>query len=653
MAMKILLTTVPLEPVPQGDQDTYIMNVQGERGMGDLPVLPKIAINSLVNWMEKHGYSSDMYDYYDIDMMLPSDEEFIEYLKEYQPTIVGLSAVVSTSYSQVKRLSKIIRDTCPDTWIVCGGAITAIANVLLRKTNVDICVIGDGEIPWVEFLDYVKENDTKFDIEKINAIKGLSFLYNDELLFTGYGKKVPAIYFQYPDYDLLKSGMKLDPNGFNNYFRKGIETDWFKTDERAYESHRRPMLACLWSTKGCTAKCTFCQRTIKGYRVGSVAGLDEHLTELKEKYNVGFIFIVDESFGSNKKHAYSVAETMKKHDMLWFAGGVRVSSVKREDVEFFKKNNCSALKFGIESGSQKILDIMEKKFTVEDIYKATSATSDFELYSPLAVMAGMPGETIETCLETGKFLGTLSHMQGIYPKYNSIEIFYALPLPGTPLYEYGQQIGVIGTSPEKEEEYLNNVSGRGTGKLTYVNLNGTPMKDVLFWDHLMRLEASRTFHEILKTKPMKETFMSMTFSDIRKKQLENETLTSKMLKALEVGNFNYALGGVGGRTFRFFSAFLEDHLINNKYVDALPRWFIYPIIQNLLYFEFKVQGLALKIFGRRFNLYENQRPENYLPEDFLNADRPKERSLRSLVAAQRPDPDNETEKNRQILVRGL
>ena len=56
--------------------------------------------------MEKHGYSSDMYDYYDIDMMLPSDEDFIEYLKGYQPTIVGLSAVVSTSYSQVKRTIK-------------------------------------------------------------------------------------------------------------------------------------------------------------------------------------------------------------------------------------------------------------------------------------------------------------------------------------------------------------------------------------------------------------------------------------------------------------------------------------------------------------------------------------------------------------------
>ena len=48
----------------------------------------------------------------------------------------------------MKKISRVIRDTCPDAWIVCGGALTAIANVVLRKTNVDLCVIGDGEIPW-------------------------------------------------------------------------------------------------------------------------------------------------------------------------------------------------------------------------------------------------------------------------------------------------------------------------------------------------------------------------------------------------------------------------------------------------------------------------------------------------------------------------
>ena len=125
-------------------------------------------------------------------------------------------------------------------------------------------------------------------------------------------KKITAEDFEYPDYDLLKSGMKLNPDGFNNYFRKGVESEWFYSDERAHEPDRRPNFSLLWTTKGCVAKCTFCQRTIKGYRVGNLAALDEHLKELKEKYNVGFIGLADENFGSDKNHAYAVAEIMKK-----------------------------------------------------------------------------------------------------------------------------------------------------------------------------------------------------------------------------------------------------------------------------------------------------------------------------------------------------
>ncbi|MFH1934956.1 MAG: radical SAM protein, partial [Pseudomonadota bacterium] len=68
--------------------------------------------------------------------------------------IVGLSAVVSSSYEQVIRLSSIVREICPNAWIVVGGNLSASAEVLLSKTETDICVVGDGEIAWVNFLNY-------------------------------------------------------------------------------------------------------------------------------------------------------------------------------------------------------------------------------------------------------------------------------------------------------------------------------------------------------------------------------------------------------------------------------------------------------------------------------------------------------------------
>ena len=90
--------------------------------------------------------------------------------------------------------------------------------------------------------------------------------------------------------------------------------------------------------------------------------------------------------------------------MLWIATGIRCDSVKEEDIIFYKEHGCSALKFGIESGSQKILDIMEKKFTTDQVESALDHCLKQGIYSPLAVMVGMPGEDLNSAKETGRFI---------------------------------------------------------------------------------------------------------------------------------------------------------------------------------------------------------------------------------------------------------
>ena len=112
---------------------------------------------------------------------------------------------------------------------------------------------------------------------------------------------------------------------------------------------------------------TFCQRAAKGYRAYAHSDLEHQIIELKEKYNAGHITPIDENFGSNKKQSYEFARLMKKHDFPWSCGGVRVTSVTYEDLKFYKEHNMISIRFGIESGSQRILDIMEKKFTTKEI----------------------------------------------------------------------------------------------------------------------------------------------------------------------------------------------------------------------------------------------------------------------------------------------
>lgn len=514
--MKVSLFSVPVEVYAKSNYERSSHGVEvfatASRGGGELPIMPKIAIVNIVKCMEKAGYSKQDIDFYDVDMLLPTDDEVTSYLLKTKPDVIGLSAVVSTCYSQVKRLSHLARVALPNTLIVMGGSLAASANLVLNRTDVDVCVVGDGELAWLELLKAYSRNNLILNSDTLLKIKGLAFLNSGRIEFTGYGESIPGDENYYPDYDLLLSGLHDRPELLDNYFRPGMGTLYVRGDPRSIrQSETRPRLAQLWTTKGCVARCTFCQRSTKGYRVFNPESLEIHLKDLRTRFNVGFIHILDENFGSNMAYTKEIAEVFHRNEMLWFASGVRVSSVDADYIQFLKDHGCTSLKFGVESGSKTIMDVMEKKFTPERVFDSLKLLADRGMYSPLAFMVGMPGESIASAIETGKFFGRLSHMQGINPRHGGSAIFYALPLNGTPLFVYGQQKGVIGTSLDEEEAYLLSVSSTGADKLNYINLNGSKFLDVVWWDYLIRCEALKEYFRLANERPLPKrlTFMQM------------------------------------------------------------------------------------------------------------------------------------------------
>ena len=84
--------------------------------------------------------------FYNIDYFRPKHQDIVAYFGENQFDVVGLSAVVSTMYSYTKYLSNTIRTVSSNTTIVVGGNLAASAEILLRKCDVDFCVVGEGEL---------------------------------------------------------------------------------------------------------------------------------------------------------------------------------------------------------------------------------------------------------------------------------------------------------------------------------------------------------------------------------------------------------------------------------------------------------------------------------------------------------------------------
>jgi len=500
--------------------------------------------------------------------------------------------------------------------------------------------VGNGEIAWVGILKLIKEHletgNNKLDIDKLLEIKGISILDdNKNLKFSGYGQTLPGCEMTFPDLEYLKSGLQGNDKAFNNYFSPFWKNDIFSMDNRSYEKGRKPMMMNMFTSKGCVARCTFCQRGSKGYNVFDLDKLEAYLKILINKHNVGFIYVDDENFGSNRKYSHQVAELFHKYNLLWSCLGVRCTNVVEEDIIHYKKNGCCGLKFGIESGSQTMLDIMEKKYTVSDIKKAVFMCFDRGLYSaPVGYMLGMPGESLKTCMDSGKMMAEISAKIGVSPGviFGMIDPYYAIPLVGTPLYEYGRQLGLIGQNVDEEEKYLELVSDVASYKRYYINFNGSPMSEVIFWDILVFLEATRMYEKLIKNKIINKEW-EKKLQLAMKVQGNNPMVKSKQRK-IEV------FGGTGEKedaTFSqyFITDFLKQHVVFNKTLTKLPRFILYPIVRYMLYFEFLMQKY---FFKEKHNLHRvaNKKVNSKIRIKYKDIDpsktTQKDRSLRTIVA---------------------
>ncbi|MBC8298281.1 MAG: radical SAM protein [Pelagibacterales bacterium] len=518
-----------------------------------------------------------------------------------------MSASISTGYAHVKRLAKIIREELPETLIVMGGYLAGSSDPVVKCTEVDMTVVGDGEVAWLAILDCLTEEQLSIGPrnipeEKLKNIRGTYFYdKSGKLHHEGFGDSIPANDIPFPDYDFYERGMQNHPDKINVFFRDYRETgnQDFYFDPRASDpKKKKKYLASLFTSKGCVAACTFCQREAGGYRVFDLKEFDKHLEFIKNKYDVGFIKLLDENWGQNKKHAYEVAKILKKHNMLWLAVG-RCTSFTYEDVKFYKECGLSALKFGVESGSQKILDIMEKRYKVDEIRNALLICAELNIQSTIPTVLGMPGETETTCKETGNLIGSVAASIGAHPENIGCSYHYLLPLPGTPVFQYAQEVGIIGKEPREVGEFLDRVSGASIYKRYYFNLNGAPQSEVIFWETLIRLEASRIFRKLRKkVKPIasektREIFLKMYEKEVR----DNPNYNRK---------FKYI-------TFTLITIFIEKYIIGRAYIDIIPRWIIYPIVKWLGYFEYCIQGLFPS--NRVHNIYQNNIKVPRLNED--------------------------------------
>ena len=443
---------------------------------------PPVACTSLYNTLKRAGYNPV---FYNIDSERPTLDQLEEYFKREHYDIVGISAVASTGYKYTKTLSTIIRNASPKTQIILGGNLASSCGILLRKCPIDICVIGEGEKVLVNLMKYYEKNGSLHEVgNELSTIKGISYITNsNEVITTEEECPLTGDEIEEPDYDVIAKYTNV-----NKYLLDPMQRHDFLVDPRTYDAHRKGMkIAEVVTSKGCVNNCTFCHRWIKGYKMIPVKKIIDHMKYLKEKYHVGYFVIQVEYFTENQQWLNEFMEKVKALDVLFIIGGARVSFVQKSTavLKRLKDAGMTAIYFGMESGSSKILKVMAKNATREDNIHAMKACGDADVFTTIQLVIGMPGENEQTIQETIEFVKE-STRNLPYPP--SLSINYLQSLPGTPTYEYMRVHGMLGTTLDEEEKYLINVSDMNASDFRqYMNVTESPLSEVKSWQ--LRIEA--------------------------------------------------------------------------------------------------------------------------------------------------------------------
>jgi hypothetical protein len=190
-------------------------------------------------------------------------------------------------------------------------------------------------------------------------------------------------------------------------------------------------------------------------------------------------------------------------------------------MQMLKNAGCVSILFGMETGSEKMLKVMEKKVKLQDNYDAMRLTIENGIYTVVQLVIGMPGESPSTIRETCDFAIYANTLEEWQKPWN-VSVNYAQALPGTPLYEYALRIGLIDPTLEGEEAYLLKISDKNAadGDMT-LNLTSYPYFIHRSYRELIMLKVLNAY--IVKFG--KEKYTKMLLSDTRyfKRNVSEET----------------------------------------------------------------------------------------------------------------------------------
>jgi len=337
--------------------------------------------------LKDSSYDVEILNWHDINA---TPEKIKEILGEKKPDVIGFSILHGNRWGGLE-IARIAKQIDPRVTIVFGGvgATFLWEHFLTHFSDLDFVVIGEGEHTFLNLVRHLESGR----LEAIESLDGLAFRKDGRAVRTADAPPIAPL-------DDLP-------------------------DPARYFTFRHLSL-----TRGCAGNCNFCGSPRFWGRHVRFHSADYFVEQIQRLYQKGtrFFYFSDDTFTVNKKRVIEICKKIieKELDITWNAIS-RVDHVNEEILFWMRKAGCVQISYGVESGSEKIRNFLQKKITTETILNAFTLTQRYGIMARAYFIYGCPQESWQTIQETIDLIGRIKPLS---------TVFYILDIfPGTRLYE--------------------------------------------------------------------------------------------------------------------------------------------------------------------------------------------------------------------------
>ncbi len=367
----------------------------------------------LATWLNANGFKASVYD-----LEVEPLEGLRRRLADNPPMLGGVTSM-TTGIGLAAEACALLRAAGART-VVGGSHATALPAETLRDTGADFVIMGEGEGPLLELAAALSSSAS------YEGIKGLAFPRGGAAVVNPRPEPLDIDSLPIPDRSLLRLDL--------------------------YRGHTTPGVppggAMLFTARGCPFDCGYCaSRVVSGGRV-RLRSLPKVLEEVDYLAGLGFTHITvdDDTLTLDRRRVLAFCEGMKARGGLTWNCTSRADAADPELFRAMKESGCVKISFGVESGSQRVLDAIGKRITVAQARESFRLAREAGLQAQAFFMVGHPEETREDVAATEALIHEL--------KPDLLFLSVASPLPGTRYHEIFRREGWLPEIPWRDYNFF-------------------------------------------------------------------------------------------------------------------------------------------------------------------------------------------------------